>query len=443
MRFSSQSYILPLSAAILVLLLGAAVRAQEKEPKTHTVKKGQSLYRIGKKYGCSAEEIFNANTDRLKSIKKVYPGQELLIPTECTGKKVPLGKGKGKDKRVSERRGKCRDCRWRAKHIDHRKLKAEMKKMGFKAPKDFRALVVKTVLTKDRKGILRHELYDYGGKAAKRGGWNPASTVKLYSGVSAIERIRDLGFSPRAKVTFHYKGGDKTFTVEDLFEEAVHISKNIPHNRLVQLAGFDNFNGKRGTLKRAGLEHSYVMRAYEASNWEAEGHSRRLNSSPAITIREGKKKKKLKARKSRKKYKCSSAACTSLSDLAKMMCSIMLHEQLPRSNRLRLGKGDRQSKHLLFLRRKLNRRRMRKKDPVWDVLERHFIPRGERDSPKKGGYQLFRKAGFSQDWLSENMYIYTPKGRLRWVVSMAGYPGRTSLTEAADIIARIIKEDRL
>lgn len=440
MRPSPQSR--PALLLVLVLVLPAfTAAAQEKEPKAHEVKKGENLYRIGKKYGCSAEEIFAANLDRLESIKKVFPGQELLIPGHCTGEKVPVGKGKGKN--LSERRGKCRNCRWKAKHINHRKLKAEMKRLGFKAPKDFRALVVKTVLTKDKKGILRHEVYDYGGKASNRGGWNPASTIKLFSGVSAIERIRELGFSPKAKVTFHYKGGDKTYTVEDLFEEAVHLSKNIPHNRLVQLAGFDHLNGPKGTLKRAGLEHSYVMRAYEASNWEAEGHSRRLNSSPAITLKEGKKAKKIRAKTSRRKYSCSSAACTSLSDLAKMMCTVMLHEQLPHAGRLRLGRGDSQGKHLLFLRRKLNRRRMRKKDPVWDVLERHFIPKAERDTPRKGGYQLFRKAGFSYDWLSENMYIYTPKGRVRWIVSMAGYPGRDSLTDAADIIARIIKEDRL
>jgi hypothetical protein len=126
-----------------------------------------------------------------------------------------------------------------------------------------------------------------------------------------------------------------------------------------------------------------------------------------------------------------------------MMCGLMLHEQLPRDKRLRLGSGSRQGKHLLFVRRKLNRKRKGKKDAVWDVLEKHFIPKKQRKNPVKGGYQLFRKAGFSQGWLSENMYIYLPHGRVRWIVSLAAHDGRDGLTEAADVIARIIKEGKL
>jgi len=434
-----------LTAALVVLLLvplraASPARAESKpeELPTHKVRRGQNLWDIAKKYGCTLEEMETANQGIVKNRTRIYPGQKLRIP-RCSGKKH---RSESKPA-FRERRGRCHDCRWRGRHINRRKLKREMKKLGFKPPQRFRALVVKTTLSKDRKRILKHELFDYGGKAADPTGWNPASTVKLFSGVSALERVRALGFSPEAKVTFHYKGGDRTFKVEELFEEAVHLSKNIPHNRLVQLAGFDNLNGRQGTLKRAGLEHSYVMRAYEGSAWEAEGHSRSLRSSPAMTLREGKKKKKVRARRSRRKYPCSSAACTSLSDLAKMMCTIMLHEQLPRDHRLRLGKGRRQGKHLLFLRRRLNRKRVGKKDPVWKVLERHFIPKQDRVKPRKGSYQLFRKAGYSYEWLSDNLYIYLPKGRTRWLVAMAGYPGRDSLTKAADVIARIIKGDSL
>ncbi len=434
---------LSLALVAILLLLPLVVRAQESnEPRTHRVKKNEALYLIAKKYGCSVDEIFEANRDKLESATKIFPGQVLTIPDECTGKKTGSAR-RNRHKKAEERYGRCRDCRWSERDIDSRKLKKLMKEMGFKAPRGFRALLVKTTLTRDRKHILKHELFDYGGDSADYRGWNPASTVKLYSGVAALERLRYLGFSPKAKVTFHYKGGDKTFAVEDLYEEAVHLSKNIPHNRLVQLAGFDRVNGKRGTLRRAGLDFSYVMKAYEVSNWEAEGQSRILNAAPKITIREGKRKKVIEARKSRSKYPCHSSACTSLSDLAKMMCTIMLHEQLPEDKRLRLGSGKGQGKHLLFIRRKLNRKRQGKKDPVWDVLEKHFIPKDERKNPKKGGYQLFRKAGFSEEWLSENMYIYLPHGRTRWVVALAGHDGRGCLTEAADVVARIIKDGKL
>ena len=428
------------TAGLLLLLAPVSARA-DGEPRTHTVKKGEALHLIAKKYSCSVDEVFAANQDRLSSATKIFPGQVLTIPEDCTGKKT--GKARKARKAGKEKYGRSRDCRWNAADVNSRTLKRKMKGKGFKAPPGFRALVVKTTLSKDRKRILKHELFDYGGKSLSYRGWNPASTVKLVSGVSALERLKELGFSPKARVTFHYDSGDKTFKVEDLYEKAVHLSKNIEHNRLVQLAGFDRVNGRRGTLKRAGLDFSYVMRAYEQSNWAKEGHPPSLRASPKITVTEGKRKKVLKARKSKAKYPCHSAACTSLSDLSKMMCNLMLHEQLPKKKRLNLGSGRGQSKHLLFIRRKLNRKRQGKKDAVWDVLEKHFIPKAQRKNPVKGGYQLFRKAGYSEEWLSENMYIYLPHGRTRWIVSLAGHDGRSCLTEAADIIAELIKDGEL
>jgi hypothetical protein len=118
----------------------------------------------------------------------------------------------------------------------------------------------------------------------------------------------------------------------------------------------------------------------------------------------------------------------------------MLHEQLPQRHRLKLGTGPNQSPMLAFFRQRLNRVRDAN-DGVWLALERHLIPKSQRGQPSKGSYQLFRKAGFSQDWLSDNIYVYQPHSKVRWIVVMAAYPGRKSLDQAADIIARIIKDD--
>ncbi len=123
-----------------------------------------------------------------------------------------------------------------------------------------------------------------------------------------------------------------------------------------------------------------------------------------------------------------------------MMCRLMLHEQLPEARRLHLGKGQHQGPMLAFLRQRLNRSRD-VRDPVWQALERHLIPRDQRGRQVRGGYQLFRKAGFSQDWKSDNFYVYQPHSRVRWIVVMAGYPGRGALDEAADVLARIVKGD--
>ncbi len=337
-------------------------------------------------------------------------------------------------------------CGWTDRDVQTGVLDGLMKRLGFKPPPRFRAMIVRLELSKDRSRVVSRQVYDYGGLSTRVDGWNPASTIKLYAAVSALERLNGLGFGPNARVTFHYPRGDKSFPIEQLFEKSVHDSDNIAHNRLVQLAGFDRLNGPKGTLQRAGLRQSAIMRAYEVSKWEAEGNARSLRASPRISLRQGAgrgqraRKSTLPASVGKAKTNCQGAACTSLSDLGRMMCRLMLHEQLPAGRRLHLGTGERQGPMLKFLRQRLNRSRD-KNDPVWQALERHLIPKDQRGKPAQGRFQLFRKAGLSQDWRSDNFYVYQPNSRVRWIVVMAGYPGRGALDQAADVIARIIKGD--
>ena len=47
---------------------------------TYTVESGDSLSKIGAKYGIAWKAIWDANRDILKDPDKIYPGQELKIP---------------------------------------------------------------------------------------------------------------------------------------------------------------------------------------------------------------------------------------------------------------------------------------------------------------------------------------------------------------------------
>jgi len=405
------------------------------DPNSVVVEENDTLWGIAHAHGCGVDELIRANP-KLKTKGDrviIHPGNRLKIPS-CQGPAVLSGGGKRTQ------------CRWAARDIARNagKLKAQMDARGFRPPSKFRALVVKVGLDRSEDRIVKTELFDYKGLGWSHKGWNPASTVKIYSGVSAMEALKRWGFAPdKTTATFHYGNGSKSFKIygkDGLYEKAVHISKNLPHNRLVQLAGFDAMNGPRGTLKRAGLDFSYVTRAYAQGKWKAQGRSPSLKSSPAITLSQpGKKDLKIPARKGGESWDCPcrSSACTSLSDLAKMMCVLMLHEQLPKNRRLGFGKG--QDRHLKFIRNKLNRKRAHRKDPVWDVLEEAFIPRGQRAHAKRGGYQIFRKSGFARDWASDILYIYQPGTRTRWIIAMAGYPGRYCLKKAAKVLADIIR----
>ncbi len=48
--------------------------------QTYTVTSGDTLGKIGTKYGVSWQKIFDANRDKLEHPDKIFPGQELKIP---------------------------------------------------------------------------------------------------------------------------------------------------------------------------------------------------------------------------------------------------------------------------------------------------------------------------------------------------------------------------
>lgn len=50
--------------------------------KTYTVKSGDSLSKIGSEHGVSWQKIFEANRDKIDDPDKIFPGQELTIPSE-------------------------------------------------------------------------------------------------------------------------------------------------------------------------------------------------------------------------------------------------------------------------------------------------------------------------------------------------------------------------
>ena len=48
---------------------------------TYTVKSGDTLSKIGAQHGVSWQKIYDANRDKLDNPDKIFPGQELTIPS--------------------------------------------------------------------------------------------------------------------------------------------------------------------------------------------------------------------------------------------------------------------------------------------------------------------------------------------------------------------------
>lgn len=381
------------------------VPRQDATPGTfYVVAAGDSLGAIAERTGCSISELMANNP--LPNANSIRAGERLTIPTGCTGRPVRYTT-------VSF-------------DVDERTLPRLMEARGFRPPRQFKALVVEITFNAARTEVVGERRFDWRGTSDDDDGWNPASSVKLFAGIAAAQYANELGFGASAQLTFHGSRGDRSRSLRELIEAALGPSDNIAYNELVQFVGFDRLNGQFLSAEN-GLRRTALRRAYEATRWMQMGESSSFTATPAVTIREGSRSHRLPERRGTVSTDCGNAACTSLLDLTEAMRRLMLQEQLPTNQHFGLPTP------LLRAVRVPLRSERRRGDEVVDQLRAAF----SRE------VTCYHKAGFSQDWFSDVVYLSDGVSRRAYIVALAGYPGRNSLTDASRIIGQILATNEL
>ena len=390
------------------------------ESNTHIVVAGDILGRIAQKHGCTIAQLQKAN--RMTN-DQIRIGQKLLIPNCKSDSVEDVQPMVDEPVKPAAQRGRW----WKSVGVNTTILPKLMDAEGFKPPEKFRAFVIEITFDETRQVITKERAFDYKGTSASHQGWNPASAVKTYAAIGALQRIDQLGFTSKARVTFHGRKPYST-TVRELIEAAIINSNNIAYNRVVQLASFEKLHKELFTPKY-GLTQTALNRAYQQSDWTAMGEDPSLRVSPSITLTEGKKTYTIPAANSKVSSVCSSGACTSLQDLGEETRRLMLQEQLPASESFNLKNED-----LIML-----RRAMRSADRIrgTEMVDRFAAVF------KDPRVKFYSKPGFSADWFTDNAYIFDPRANQAWIVVMTGYPGRSSLNSAATAIAKIINSGKL
>jgi LysM repeat protein len=377
----------------------------------HTVKSGEVISKIAAKYGCTSEEIKEAN--RLKD-DNLKIGQILKIPGCSPASSATISTSSGPT------------IASKAK-VNTTVLPALMAKHGFKPPAHFKAFVIEVNFDKTRTKITSERYFDYNGTSDDVTGWNPASTVKIFAVIAAMQRVRELGFSHKAKVTFHTARGDKHFDLEELIRLTLINSNNLTYNRMVQLASHDRLNGKF-LVNSNGFRSSAITGAYQVGDWTAQGESKSLKTSPSITLSEHSKSHTLGAHTGKVSPACGGSACTSPRDLGEAMRRLMLQEQLPAAQTFRLHDED-----LKFIRQSMRAERSRGNEVVdafADVFDNERV-------------LFYSKPGFAGNWFSDNVYIFDPRVNQAWIVVLAGAPGRSALNDASKVVAQVIANGEL
>jgi LysM repeat protein len=387
---------------------GSGAAAQPVPEGTYIIQPGDTLGGIALRNGCSVGEVMTANSLTSDHIRA---GDPLLIPPDCTGTPVEV-RNSSVQRAPAVRSGGD--------------LASLMRQHGFRAPSQFKAAVISITFDANRQ-IVSQQSYDYNNTGDDFTNWNAASTIKLYSAIAALQKAESMGFTHNATVTFHGRGGNHTFTLRELITDALGPSDNIAHNFLVIFTGHDELN-TRFFSSRNGFSHSAIRRAYETSRWMNMGEAASLRNSPRITITEGGQSEVIAARTGTASPNCDGAACTSLDDLAECMRRLMLQEQLPERETFRLSPAG-----LRFIRQTLATDRSR----GMEVVE------GLAAGLDRDDVVFFHKAGFAGDWYSDNVYVYVRGSSQAWIVSLAGYPGRSSLNSAARAIGEILAAGEL
>lgn len=389
------------ATALAVLTMAGSKPANGRE-KTYEIAPGDALIEVAHRFGCSLKELMAANG---LETPRINAGDTLKIP-KCEGVPKPR-------KRVGTK-------------LNTEVLPKLMQEHGFTPPQKFMGYVQEITFNKTRASIVRERRFSYKNTASVAHGWNPASTVKIFPAIAAMQYIRELGFNSSARITVEGTKGDYADRLRNLIDAALTPSDNMAHNRLVQFVGYDRLN-RDFLSKRNGLMSTGISRAYVPGKWKKHGNDPTFRTSPRITITQGARKKVIAPRTGKAKPACF-GVCTTLRDLAETMRRLMLQEQLPASQTYRLKRDE-----LIKIRKALRGERDHGEDAIKAFAK---VIRGE-------GVKFYHKGGYSQKWYSDVAYIYIPGTQQSWIVAMAGYPGRSSLDDAARAIGEIIVSGEL
>jgi hypothetical protein len=188
--------------------------------------------------------------------------------------------------------------------------------------------------------------YSYGDTAQRIDYW-PASCVKLYTMVAALELVEELGFSLDTTCSFaHREEGrwvtDCARTLQEMISEVCRRSSNEDYTLLLRLVGLDRINTQFLVSER-GFPSSALMRGYVAGgHWK---YDRQQAQRIILTNPDGKRhviEHKWSGRFYAEERGCNvidakTGNCTSPRELAECMRRILFHEHLPEAERYRLS----------------------------------------------------------------------------------------------------------
>jgi len=201
-------------------------------------------------------------------------------------------------------------------------------------------------LVSEKDGRARFDWHDYRDTADRTDFW-PASCIKLYAVVAAMELLTEIGAPLDCVVSFEHQEPDGRWVLDcartqrEMVSEVFRCSSNADYTLLLRLVGIDRINTTFLVPER-GFAHSALMRGYVAERpWRYAREERQR----VTVLWAGVQRRVLEHAWSGRFYAeerggtiidARTGNVTSPRELAECLRRILFHEQLPEADSYRL-----------------------------------------------------------------------------------------------------------
>ncbi|HWB02030.1 MAG TPA: serine hydrolase [Verrucomicrobiales bacterium] len=206
-----------------------------------------------------------------------------------------------------------------------------------------------TVIIADRQpdGTLTFRATHYKGEGDANDFW-PASTIKLYAALAALELVHELGLPLDVSVTFEHRDAagkwvlDCARTMKEMLSEVFVRSSNEDYTLLLRMTGRDRINGKFLTPER-GFKKSALMRGYVTRRpyaylpEEAQRITFRAADGVTKTVEHTWCGRVWSEERGATVFDAKTGNCTSTAEMADCLRRLMFHESIPEAERFRIS----------------------------------------------------------------------------------------------------------
>lgn len=294
------------------------------------------------------------------------------------------------------------------------------------------------VIVKGDKTKPAFQWFHYRDSAEAVDFW-PASTIKIYTVVAALEYLNELKLPTDSVLVFEHKKDDKWIldsarTMREMISEVFRRSSNEDYTLLLRFVGIDRINTKF-LIPEKGFPHSALMRDYITYrpplyvNEEPQRITIYSNGNKPVQIEHSWSGLSYAQQRGATALSSTTGNCTSTRELADCLRRIMFHHVLPESERYNLT--DEQVRFII-----------EGGDGLTGLENKEAGPYAWEDSTEKvfPNAGFFHKGGLISTYSLDVAYIDDVESDTRFIVAVAAQSGNIeTVTQMAKRIAEWVK----